>query len=141
MPKVKTSRNPDYLRFVRAHSSIVTWDPPLEPWPDREDPLFDQDSFGTVAHHVRLGQGGGMGLKPSDYRTVPLTDSEHRELHQTGERSWWARRGVDPRRVIIALLSRYAGVENRPYADADLDVAINALEIGIEHERFPGDAD
>ena len=138
MLKIKSFRNPDYLRYVRSHCSLLSWDPPAEPWPDAEDPLFDPLSFETVAHHVRMGGNGGVGLKPSDYRTVPLTDGEHRALHQTGERSWWLEHGVDPRRVIIALLSGYVGGS---WPDLDripeekLDEAIKTLESIAESAR------
>lgn len=141
LAKTKTYRNPEYLRFIRHHCSVTTWDPPLQPWPEREDPLFDPESFGTVAAHVRIGNGGGMGLKPSDYRTVPLTDQEHREQHQVGERTWWRNLGVDPSQIIISLLCRYLNVPDDERIillnDRDDLETIRNLE-ALAHEEYLG---
>lgn len=37
-----------------------------------------------------------MGLKPSDYRCVPLNQFYHQRLHSQGERSFWAEHGICP---------------------------------------------
>lgn len=118
-------RDPAYLRFVRSHASCLQWVDDAAPWPPVGEEGREQDWEDTVAHHVRIGGGGGVGLKPSDYRTVPLTDSEHRALHQAGERTFWRSRGVDPDRVIIALLTRYMGTKaaNLALHDAAADTS------------------
>ena len=114
MRLVKSSRpgrkNGGYLEFVREHESCLGWAPfPLYYGDDlRQDGGYP----GVNAHHVRLGGHGGMGLKPSDFRTVPLTDPEHRELHQKGEGSFWNSRGVDPDEVIITLLTSWLGARH-----------------------------
>lgn len=111
MRLVKSSKagrkNEAYLAFVREHESCLSWaSAPLY----YGDDLRQADGFpGVVSHHVRMGGAGGMGLKPSDYRTVPLTDQEHRELHQNGEPSFWNSRGVNPDEVIITLLVSWLG--------------------------------
>lgn len=94
------SRSQEYMAFVRKHVSCLSWDAPKVPL------RFDEVEgyVPSVAHHVRMGGGGGTGLKPSDYRTVPLTDQEHRVLHREGEESFWRRVGVDPRQRMISLL-------------------------------------
>lgn len=46
----------------------------------------------SVPHHVRLGTGGGTGLKPGDEWTVPLCTPHHDELHQVGALTFEARR-------------------------------------------------
>lgn len=106
-------KNDAYLEFVREHGSCVGW---KHAGYDELGAVFLQTGDregggypGVVSHHVRAGGHGGVGLKPSDYRTVPLTDSEHRELHQKGEKSFWLSRDVDPDRVIIALLCEWLG--------------------------------
>jgi hypothetical protein len=49
----------------------------------------------TEAAHVRIGGDGGMALKPSDWRTVPLCGADddwmghHAYQHQIGERPFW----------------------------------------------------
>ena len=37
------------------------------------------------AAHVRTGNDGGMGKKPSDWHTIPLCRDHHAEQHQIGE--------------------------------------------------------
>ena len=56
-------------------------------------------SANVCAAHVRNGGGGGMGLKPDDFRTVPLcwgpNANIHRQLgchdrqHIVGEETFW----------------------------------------------------
>jgi hypothetical protein len=103
--KRKTPRSDRYMAFVREHASCLWWEAPDQP--QLADEIGGAEP--TVAHHVRMGGHGGTGIKPSDYRTVPLTDEEHRLLHQMGERTFWGRYGVDPEEFIIALLTRYVG--------------------------------
>ena len=45
--------------------------------------------------HVRYGLAGGMALKPSDDRTVPLCLSHHVE-QGPDEKGFWAFYGIDP---------------------------------------------
>ena len=41
------------------------------------------------AAHVRLGSGAGMGQKPDDWRTVPLSKNCHAKQHVQGEDTFW----------------------------------------------------
>lgn len=41
-----------------------------------------------MAAHVRIGTGGGMGIKPPDWFTIPLCDHHHKEQHAHGERTF-----------------------------------------------------
>jgi hypothetical protein len=88
--KGRNPRNADYLDFVRS-------------LPCTYSGLHD----GVVAHHCRILGGGGMGLKPSDYRCVPLTEVQHRQLHQMGEGAYWRKLGRDPRILVIAIMRMY----------------------------------
>ncbi len=45
-----------------------------------------------VVAHVR---GGGAGRKADSCWTVPLTDAEHKELHQMGKRSFEILHDID----------------------------------------------
>lgn len=84
-------RNDDYLAFVRTLPCAATG-----------------DTRNVVAHHVRLGPGGGaIGLKPSDYRCVPLTAYEHQHLHNMGERAFWREISHDFEDVIFATVLQY----------------------------------
>lgn len=112
-------RDDIYLRYVREHVSCLQWERAsgimgggAHPLVALAQPLlFDEveGALPTVAHHVRIGYSGGMGAKPSDYRTVPLTDHQHKTLHQMGETSFWAQYGLSPFQVIAALLINRVG--------------------------------
>ena len=118
--KGRLFRNDKYMDFVRGYDSCVSWggDIPI--------PYHQVDDWNPiVVHHVRMGCNGGVGVKPSDYRTVPLTTQEHLELHQGGEAAFWRRRKVDPDIVIIALLVNYV-------ADA-----ASAAEISLRYRGDP----
>lgn len=41
----------------------------------------------VVAAHLRLGARTGMGAKPDDFLTYPLSDWIHREYHNGGQQS------------------------------------------------------
>lgn len=48
-----------------------------------------------------------MGLKPSDYQTVPLDSRQHMLLHNGGEKTFWKTRQIDPDRHILSQLLLY----------------------------------
>lgn len=68
-----------------------------------------------VAHHVRCTGHGGMGLKPPDWLCLPLTDEQHRLLHQHGEKSYWATRREDP--VALCVMTMLVYLAQRPDMD------------------------
>jgi len=41
------------------------------------------------ACHLRKGTDGGMGMKPSDFYTLPLSFEEHAKQHRLGELTYW----------------------------------------------------
>lgn len=46
-----------------------------------------------VAHHVRRASNSGTGIKGA-YITIPLTDAEHSELHDRGEKTFVKEHGI-----------------------------------------------
>lgn len=67
----------------------------------------------VVAHHVRLGQNGGTGIKPSDYRCLPLCDKHHKELHQHGEATFFAKHNHEtPEQAMAEFMEMYAEERN-----------------------------
>ena len=46
---------------------------------------------------------GGMGLKCSDYRAIPLCREHHTHYHMAGKRSFWEFWGVNPENIIKRL--------------------------------------
>ena len=67
-------RSPEYLAWVRSQPSV------------------ESGHYGCVAHHP-VGHGRLSTLKVSDYFAIPLTDAEHKRLHDEGWRRWEERCG------------------------------------------------
>ncbi len=111
--KGRLFRDNEYLSFVRQRPCLVTG-------------AIDN----VVAHHVRLGQSGGMGIKPSDYRTLPLTSIQHRLLHDQGEKSYWYLRGIDPRKAMLTQLLLYLSLK---VTDSDYEESMRAIEDAVWH--------
>lgn len=71
-------RCPSYLQFVRGFQCAV-----------RDCDLVARGFAQRIeAAHVRAGTDGGIGLKPSDFWTIPLCDHHHRDQHLVGEQSF-----------------------------------------------------
>ncbi len=110
---MKTARDDRYLNAVRAKDCCAC------------------GRFGpSQAAHVRIGNGGGIGLKPSDYFTVPLCAWCHSNQHSYGEKTFWKRAGKDPDVIIAGLLMSYI---------VDRKIAKEALALIAQTER-QGDA-
>ena len=92
--KKKTPRNQKYLAFIRSR-------------PSAKSGIESNDYMSVVAHHVRTGNGGGQGLKVSDYWTIPLTAEEHNTLHAGVEREYYERHGINTDQEICANLLVY----------------------------------
>lgn len=84
-----------------------------------------QTTVNVVAHHVRLNGHGGAGLKPSDYRTLPLSDSEHKILHQIGEKEYWLSYKTNPE---IEMCEYLLGYFETRYKSIRSDKLIDAME-------------
>lgn len=79
-----------HLEFIRTLPSLVPGRGPVEAAHIRyPDPRYCKPAT-------------GMAEKPSDKFAVPLAAEAHRSQHSTGERAWWASKGIDP--VLIAAL-------------------------------------
>lgn len=111
--KGKLFRDTKYLKWVRSRPCVVS---------EREADV--------VAHHVRLGGGGGIGIKPSDYRTVPLHTEEHFHLHNKGEASYWKEKGIDPFKVMITQMIVYLSLQAPKHNGQD---TLMALENAVWH--------
>ncbi len=48
-----------------------------------------------------------MGLKPSDYRTIPLSAYQHFHLHNMVEKKYYYDNGLDTELIMIDLMERY----------------------------------
>jgi hypothetical protein len=70
---------PAHRAWVRRHRCCV--------------PACDQSPIECA--HVRIGNDGGMALKPSDRWTVSLCHHHHAEQHRIGEAAFEQRYGID----------------------------------------------
>jgi len=82
-----------HLEWVRTLPCLITGLMPVE------------------AAHIRYaapayGKGeAGMQKKPDDRWAVPLSPAMHREQHDTNEVVFWAKHGIDPLQVALALFN------------------------------------
>ena len=83
---------PSHLDFIRSLPCVVTMKKPR-----------------SEAAHVRYGsrlyakRNVGMQEKPDDRWTVPLCREAHAAQHAMSESDWWARVGLDPLPLCLAL--------------------------------------
>ena len=98
-------REPAFLSFLRRQPCAV-------------GPIGCEGA--VEAAHIRFGRPGagnaGMQRKPDDAgNTVPLCRAHHRDgpeaQHRSGERVWWAARGIDPHALADELYALYLGGE------------------------------
>lgn len=70
-------RLPAHLKWIRGHECAIAG---------------KHDCEGRIeAAHVRGGTDGGLGVKPSDWWTIPLCSAAHAEQHRTGEAAFQMR--------------------------------------------------
>ena len=88
-PKPKSYRNADYLKFIRSKLCLIC---------HRK----------AVAAHVRdLAFGGGTGLKPPDYCSVPLCVTHHNHLDTEHVKDFEFLHNIDLKLEIIRLMMEY----------------------------------
>jgi hypothetical protein len=81
-------RDKEHRRFVATQPCLLCGRAPSDP------------------HHLRFAQPRALGRKVSDEFTVPVCRLHHREIHRHGnEAAWWARVGIEPMAVALALWS------------------------------------
>lgn len=83
-------RSEKYLQFIREQPCCVS-----------------HSENKIVAHHVRIGKDGGMGLKPSDYYCIPLTVKLHDELHHIGEKTFFNKYFIEEKSLIFGYNLKY----------------------------------
>lgn len=99
-PKPRRDRDRAYLQWIRELPCIASACAGMITPPGSVD-----------AAHVSYLGAKGLGSKVSDRLCVPLSRAAHTEQHDTNERLWWARLGVDPRSLTAALSDAYPSVE------------------------------
>lgn len=82
--KQRRIEDPAHLAFIRKLPSVVS------------------GVYGCEACHIRAGsplhrkKRTGMGQKPDDCWTLPLSPDEHRKQHSENEMEFWRAHGIDP---------------------------------------------
>lgn len=75
----------------------------------RKLPSVLSGAMGCEACHIRIGSAlhrkkhTGMGQKPDDAWTLPLTPGEHKRQHSENELAFWRSYGIDPFELAIRL--------------------------------------
>ena len=83
--------DPGHLAFIRKLPSVLSGE------------------FGCEACHIRIGSAihrkkhTGMGQKPDDCWTLPLTSTEHKQQHAENELLFGRSHGIDPFELAIKL--------------------------------------
>ena len=74
-------RSPSHLAWIRTHVCVLS---------------NRGECDGRIeAAHVRIGHGGGMGMKPGDDRSLPLCHSHHAEQHNIGDQTFQAKYSIN----------------------------------------------
>lgn len=119
--KPVTHRDPLYLSFIRSQACAGFC---AQPQHMGNGP----NHYSIEAAHVRIGNAGGIALKPSDYRAVPLCHMCHDTQHRHGELSFWNGLGKNPDVVCAGLLAEWLGQNGR---GKDALIALEELCAGI----------
>lgn len=83
-PKQTAPRDPAYLDWIRTQPCTACGASPVH------------------AHHHPAAGHSSVGLKTSDYRTVPLCPVCHDRVHRIGKLSFWGETDVE---LVISLLN------------------------------------
>ncbi|MET3352325.1 UNVERIFIED_ORG: hypothetical protein ABID33_000208 [Xanthobacter viscosus] len=85
------------------------------------------------AAHIRMSdaamgkRNAGVGAKPSDCWTVPLSAEKHREQHEGNERWFWERHGINPLRVAERLYDLSVALRGLGRPEAEIVQALTAI--------------
>lgn len=93
------------------------------------------------AHHVYNGGSGGVGIKPDDFRTIPLCTRAHREYHEMGKASFALKYGINLEAHISRINLEFAA-QHKPTPRSRKKQAKGYIKIqscqacGRSHERL-----
>lgn len=92
---------PEYRRWVASLDCVISGESPCQ------------------AAHIRKGGNAGTGMKPPDWRCVPLRPDKHEHQHRIGElRFWYPYGGYETAAVLAYELYRiYKTTGHRPTAN------------------------
>jgi hypothetical protein len=108
-PKAKARKNGSYLAFIRSLPCAVSG--------SRTDIEAAHLSFACTP----LGHyGRGKSSKAPDRWALPLSGESHRAQHAGNEKLFWARAGIDPHILALAIFGLWSdlGDDAHPFATA-----------------------
>jgi len=85
MLKRKTPRSKHYLNYIRSLPCCLCGHP-------------------AEAHHMETA---GVGMKGSDYLTIPLCRIHHNEYHNKGKKTFTDSHGLNPWRLMAKYMEAY----------------------------------
>lgn len=90
--KPKTPRSKKYMAWIRTQICSISG-----------------SSWEVIAHHVQVNNPNGVGMKVSDYRTIPLANEEHINLHSLSicEKEYWINNETDPNALTAYYMLKY----------------------------------
>ena len=88
-PKPQRELDAAYLDYVRKQVCCVSGRTPVD------------------AHHVRLGNVGGVGTKAPDRMAIPLHRDYHLEFHDLGMMEFETKYGIDCAEIVLKLVRGY----------------------------------
>lgn len=100
---------PRHRAFVRKHCCVVTL-----------GKIHDDCDGPIECAHVRIGGGGGIGLKPHDAFTVSACRKHHAEQHRIGEISFVRKYAIDTASIAREFAMKSPCPEVREYASASM---------------------
>lgn len=91
--KIAPVEDEKHLNYVRSLPCVLCYAPPP-----------------NEAAHFRLGLGGGMGMKPDDYWTLPLCHMHHNEqtLCKSGELGFWRKYLAIDKQLVVRVMRALA---------------------------------
>jgi hypothetical protein len=91
LPKNQRCELPRHLDYIRSLPCVLCSAPPP-----------------SEAAHLRMGLGGGTGVKPHDYWTLPLCHAHHAHQHRVGEHVFWATKLQTDRQLMVKVMRAFA---------------------------------
>jgi hypothetical protein len=107
----KVYRNKKFLEFTRSRRPIIGW----------------CDEKLRHAHHVKMLNGGGTGIKPPDTHVVCTTWSLHHIIHQHGEKPAFMGSGLEKEDITAAVLNNIINYLDKTHNIDGTKLAIDLL--------------
>jgi hypothetical protein len=107
----KVYRNKKFLEFTRSRRPIVGW----------------CDEKLRQAHHVKLLNGGGTGIKPPDTHAICTTWLFHEDINHNGEKTAFLNAGFEKEDVTEKILSNIINYLDKTHNIDGTKLAIDLL--------------